>query len=152
MPLYLVKLRGMKRLWPLGFLLLGVGGFGYWKWNASRFDVVFDAPPVALDTLNNGLPLLAGQLKAHHEANTFCVRYSVVPDPKTPSLSLPRRLEYDRARGRMDWHRDTLWIDRYDGATDAIIESVASQQGGIRKLIRAGCKRSLPPEAKTPSF
>ena len=138
----------MKRLWPLALVLVAVAGAGVWEWKQARFDVVFDAPPVALDTLNNGLPLLAEQLKAHRTANTFCVRYFVVPDPKNPLVSLPRRLEYDRARGRMDWHRDTLWIDRYDGATDAIIEKIASQQGGIRKLIRAGCTRSLPPESK----
>ena len=142
----------MKRLWRLVLLLVAVTGAGIWKWNSVRFDVVFEAPPVALDTLNNGLPLLAKQLKAYPEVNTFCVRYSVVPDPKTPSLSLPRRLEYNRAQRRMDWHRDTPWIDRYDGATDAIIESIASQQGGIRKLMRAGCIRSLPPEPKTFGF
>ncbi|BCM93071.1 hypothetical protein IAD21_04959 [Abditibacteriota bacterium] len=142
----------MKRLGPLCFLVVAVAGVGYWKWNSPRFDVVFDAPPVTLDTLNNGLPLLALQLRTHTKANTFCVRYSVVPEPTNPSVSLPRRLEYNRAQKRMDWHRDTLWIDRYDGATDAIIERVAGQNGGIRKLIRSGCTRSLPPESKTFGF
>ncbi len=131
---------------------MAVASVGYGKWRTPHFDVLFDAPPIAFDTLNNGLPLLAGQLKSHAGANTFCVHYSVVPDPANPAVSLPRRLEYNRALKRMDWHRDTLWIDRNDGATDAIIERIAGENGGIRKLIRSGCIRSLPPETKTFGF
>ena len=142
----------MKRAWPVLVLLALVLVAGVWKWRAPRFDVVFDAPPVALDTLNNGLPLLASQLKANPGAKTFCVRYSVVPDANQPSLSLPRRLEYHRGTHRMDWHRDTLWIDRYDNMSDAIIERIAGEHGGIRKLIRAGGVRSLPPEPKGIGF
>ena len=129
--------------------LLLLGGAGLWKWRAARFDVIFDAPPVALDTLNNGLPLLADQLTRHPKARTFCVRYRVVPDARNPSLFLPRRLGYDRSARRLDWHRDTLWIDRYDAISDAIILRVAAQHGGIRKLIRAGSRRSLPPDHST---
>ena len=119
---------------------------GFWKWSQSPFDVDFVGPNVPLDTLNAGLPILAAQLQKHPGARTFRIRYAVLPDPARPRETLPRRLEFSRAAKRLDWHRDALWIDRFDGATHEIILAVAAQEGGIRKLIRAGCRRSLPPE------
>lgn len=142
----------MKRVWPLLFLLFVVLGAGVWKWRAARFDVDVSGGDVALDTLNNGLPMLATQLKKHPGANTFRVVYRVVPDSTQPGVFLPRRLEYNRAQKRLDWHRDTLWIDRYDTLSEAAILRVAGEHGGIRKLIRSGAKRSLPPESKTFDF
>lgn len=134
----------MKRLLVLPILLLAVA-----VWRFSRgphFDVVVDAPSVPLDTINTALPHLAEALRQHPEASTFQIRYGILPDPARPNEQLPRRLEYNRTTRRLDWHRDNVWFDRYDEATPEIIAKVAGEKGGVNKLLRAGCKRSLPAE------
>ncbi len=137
----------MKTTLSLTLLVAVILGAGWvWRLRSPHFDVVFDAPSIPIDNLNLPLPMLAAQLPKNPGARTFLMRYKVLPDPARPWETLPHSLEYDRAKKRLDWHRDNVWFDRYDGANDAIITKVAAVKGGVNKLRHAGCKRSTPQE------
>ena len=122
----------------VGMMASGCGG--------ARPDVELAGPTLTIDTTNPVFPVLAKALPANPKANTFRLTWSITPNPKRPTESLPHFLVYDRAAKTLALHRDQPRFEQYSGVTDAIIANVAAKKGNVTDLVKAGCKSQSMPE------
>ena len=110
----------------------------------SHFDATSNVGDIHdVDKINFAIPMLDDLVRSNPAANSYCVRYRIVPDPSLPREYLPRTIEFNRAARTLRWQRE-VWFEHYDNVTDAILHDVAGRKGGVRMLIKRGCPRTFP--------
>ena len=110
----------------------------------GQFEVESDAGVIQdLDKINLALPLLDDLVRAHPAANSYRVRYDILPDSSHPRETLPREISFDRRAAVLRWSRE-LWFEQYDSVTDEALHAIAAKKGGVRMLLKRGCRRTFP--------
>lgn len=110
----------------------------------ERFDVEsFGGTIQDVDKINLAIPLLNAQVRSHPSANSYRVRYDILPDAAHPRETLPREITFDRRAAVLRWSRE-FWDEKYESVSDEILCAVAAKKGGVRMLLKHGCRRTLP--------
>jgi hypothetical protein len=132
-----------SRHWILILLLISaIGAIAVSR--RSPYDVDADFGSIQdMDKINLAIPPLAAAVRAHPQANTFRVRYSIVPDPALPHEKLPLEITYDRKAKILRWSREHYY-EQYDNVSETTLQKVAAKKGGVRMLLGYGCPRSFP--------
>ena len=96
-----------------------------------------------MDKINLAIPPLANAVRAHPQANSFRLRYAIVPDPDRPHEKLSLEITYERKARMLRWSREH-YHEQYDNVSETTLQKVASEKGGVRMLLGHGCSRSFP--------
>jgi hypothetical protein len=124
-------------------LLIGLLIVGVLWWRHSPFEINARGQDVHIDKINLAIPMLWRVMQQHPGAQSFCVSYRMIPGANEPNVFLPRTIDYDRSTHVLRWSRE-FWFESYAGASDDIIKRVAEKEGGVRMLLKLGCKRTFP--------